>query len=480
LFEGLVELDEQLNVQPCLANHWDIDSNGLTFTFYLKNDVYFHHSNKKLTAQDFVYTFTRLINPETSSPGAWIFNDKVDGSKQFDKNVPNDQKPFYALNDSILIIRLNKRFPPFVSLLSMPYCFVVRPNHSTASNPGIRNIPVGTGPFSFVKWEEEVSMLFHKNRNYHQPEFPKLDGVIIDLNRNKQAAFMEFIAGKYDFFNGITLTTKDELLTPGGELKDKYKERFNLVTLPFLNMEYIGIYLDSVKFPELSKKEIRTALNLAINRNDLVRFLRNGLGTPANRGFVPVGMGSYDSLEVKGISYNADSALGIMKKHGYSDKKMLSLKLHTTADYTDMAVLIKNQWQKIHVKLDVEVHPGSFLRQIRNQGNAGLFRASWIADYPDPENFLACFYGQFKSPNGPNYTHFSNKKFDSLYSNSMQEYESSKRNELMSKADSILIEEKPVIFLFYDKSVRLVAKHVSGLEGNAMNHLKLKRVSLNK
>ncbi|MCO5254830.1 MAG: ABC transporter substrate-binding protein [Bacteroidetes bacterium] len=489
IFEGLVEFDDNLNIVPCIAKEWEISNSNKTYRFKLKDNVFFidyqGKQRRKLTAQDFVYSFSRLVKKENASPGSWIFNDKIDLTLFENGSEQDTAFPFRAVNDSIFEINLTIPFAPFLSLLANPYCFVVMPEEAEKQGKEFRSRPTGTGPFRFVRWDEDVQMLLHQNPFYHETskkgKIPYLQGILIDLNKNKQAAFMGFIAGKYDFFNGINPNIKDELFTQNGTLKQKYQKDFTLKSTPFLNSEFIGFYIDKTP-PGMNKDkfaELRKMLNLATNRAEIITFLKNGLGSPADRGFVPYGIASYDSVRTAGLAFAPLKAEAWMKSQGYNANTTLKLTLNTTADYVDIAVLLKNQWKKIYVDLTIEIHPGSFLRQLRNQGKALLFRASWIADYPDPDNFMAYFYSPFHSPNGPNYTHFTNEECDQLYVKSMSEPDTKIRMKYLAQMDSIVSAECPVLFLYYDKSVRLVSNRVQGLEANPMNFLRLKYVSKN-
>ena len=161
LFNGLVQLDSQLLIAPCIARKWEVTADGLVYRFYLRNDVFFHKdkalkngSSRNVTASDFVYSFNRIMDEATASPGAWIFNDKVTAN------------PFVAINDSTLEIRLKKPFPPFLGLLTMPYCFAIPKEAIDKYGKDFGRHPVGTGPFMFSRWNEEVKLIFLKNPNY--------------------------------------------------------------------------------------------------------------------------------------------------------------------------------------------------------------------------------------------------------------------------------------------------------------------------
>jgi peptide/nickel transport system substrate-binding protein len=148
--------------------------------------------------------------------------------------------------------------------------------------------------------------------------------------------------------------------------------------------------------------------------------------------------------------------------------------LLTNKDYEDLCTYISRQWEDLGVKAQIEIVESATLRQMMSKGQAPFFRASWIADYPDAENYLTLFYS--KNPAPPNYTQFSNTQFDELYEKALAENNDGKRYELYQEMDKIIVEEAPVIFLFYDETALFVQKGVTGLSKNAINLLSLKRV----
>lgn len=481
LFDGLVSLDNQLNTIPSLANSWEITNLGKTYTFRLNQNVVFHNNDqinggksRKLCAKDFEYTFYRLINPKTASPGSWVFNDKVNIPSDF-TNIGNDSmRAFRAIDDSTFQINLLKPFPPLLSLLSMPYCFVVP--QEVAGQETFRTNPIGTGPFKFKLWEENVKLILLKNKAYHQANLPKLDAINIDFIQNKQLAFMNFVQGKYDFFNGLESSYKDELLDVDGQLNSKYKNQFTLEKEPFLNTEYIGFIIDAAGNEALNHKKVRQALNYAIQKEKMIQNLRNGIGTPANGGFIPLGLPG--NIYGQGYVYNLEKAKDLLAQANITGNEIIEI--NTTKDYLDMCLFIQTDWRKIGIQSKITVHPAGFLRQLRNKREIKVFRGSWIADYADAENYLSCFYSPNFSPSGPNYCHFKNDEFDQLYEAALQVTNDSAKNSLYQKMDAILVEEAPILFLYYDYSVRLINKNVKGLKNTPSNQLILKNVSLEK
>ncbi len=483
LFEGLVEYDDSLNVRPALAKNWKIDATGTTYIFNLRTDVFFHETafskvrNRKFTAADVVYSFKRIADPKTASPGAWIFNDKMDlrcfSSDSF-------TFPVVAINDSTVEIKLNKAFAPFLGILAMPYCYIVL--KEAAENPEyFRDHPVGTGPFQFKKWEEEVALLFEKNKLYYRfagnERLPYLSGIYIDNSKNKQTAFMRFVQGEFDFFNGIDASIKDELLNRNGTLKEKYGSKFTLLKSPWLNTEYVGFNVDP-KFDKhpLNNLKVRQAIQYGIDRKKLISYIRNGVGIPAEHGFVPVGLPDYPYHLVKGYTYDMAKAKQLLKETGINFQTAEPIVLNTTADYLDMSVFIQKELELIGIPMKIEVHPSSFLRQLKKEQKVNFFRGSWIADYPDAENYMVCFRGDNFSPGGPNYFHFSDPKANAYITNSNASINDSIRNEQLALADNIATQSAACVVLYYDESIRMSQKWVKGLTSNPANFLRLREV----
>jgi oligopeptide transport system substrate-binding protein len=480
LFNGLTQLDSNLNVKPSIAKTWEFTADGLHYTFHLRNDVYFHDhplfkngEGRKVVASDFVYSFQRIVDPKVASSGAWIFNDKI-----------KDATAFEALNDSTFQIHLSKPFPAFPALLSIQYCSVVPKEITEHYGKEFRNNPVGTGPFKFKYWKEAEVMVFLKNEHYFEEEngakLPYLDAIKISFISDKQTAFLSFLKNDLDFFSGIDGSYRNDVLYKNGNLKEKYKERFSLIKAPYLNTEYLGMLVDStiaiVKNSPLKDKKIRQAINYAIDRKKMVQYLQNNIGIPGHAGFLPKGMPGYDEQKIIGYSYNPKKAKDLLAAAGFPNGKNLpEITLNTTSTYRDLIEFVQSELQAVGIKSKVEVHQGSSLRELIAKNNVNFFRGSWIADYPDAENYLAVFYSKNFVPNGPNYTHFSSKKFDQLFEKSFYENNDSLRFLLYQEMENIVLEEAPMVILFYDQSVRLIPKNVSGIPSNPLNILDLKR-----
>jgi peptide/nickel transport system substrate-binding protein len=485
LFNGLVQLDRHLNVMPCIAQRWEISNEGKVYTFHLRNDVFFHDhlvftdgEGRKVIAGDFCYSLGRITDPAIASPGAWIFN-------LLDKNPANGNTGFLAPDDSTFIIYLREPFPGFDGLLTIPYCFVVP--HEIVEHYGtdFRSHPVGTGPFRFAVWREDEKLVLTRNDNYFETDssgvpFPYLEAVSISFIKDKQSEFMEFMLGNIDFLSGVNPAYKDELLTRSGKLNPAYSERIQMITEPYLNTEYLGILVDSSRLPSgdhpLLNSKVRQAINYGFDREKMMKYLRNNIGTPAYAGFVPAGLPSFDAEAVPGYYFDRDKARSLLDQAGYvRGQDMPPILLTTTADYLDLCEYIQHELAEIGITLDIEVNAGAAFRNLMANSKLEFFRGSWIADYPDAENYLALFYSRNFSPAGPNYTHYSNPVFDRLYEESMKTVNESERFALYQAMDRLIMEAAVVVPLYYDQVVRFIPAGLEGLDSNPMNLLSLKK-----
>ena len=553
IFNGLVAFDDEMNVVPAIAKSWNISEDGMTYTFILRDDVWFHEdecfekttdnrqqttdivqnisatqqlsnsATRKVVAQDFVYSFNRVLDRKLNSSGSWIFSNVY---------------AFNAINDTVLEIKLTQAFPAFLGILSMSYASVVPHEALEYYGTEFGRHPVGTGPFKYQYWKEGVKLVFRKNPNYFEVEktprhqdtktprnlgdsvtsrLPYLDAVSISFIIDKQVAFMEFIKGKFHFMSGIDARYKDELLTRDGQLRDEYQDEIYLIREPYLNTEYLAFFLgDDDTLGKDRSLALRQAVSYSIDREKMLRYLRNGIGTPGNNGIIPAGLPGYEDAKMQrrqdaktqrrkdakiesdsttlrlcdseslrlcdsatlniGYPYNPKKAEQLLKDNslvGYE------LKLYTTQDYIDIAKFVQSALTEVGLNCKVEEMMPAALREKRANGNLSFFRSSWVADYPDAENYLSLFTTNNFTPQGPNYTHYSNDKFDELYQESLTCNDIQERANIYHEMDSLMMTEAPVVILFYDEVLRFVNKNVEGLGSNPTNMLNLKKVRIN-
>ncbi len=484
LFNGLLQLDQDLKIQPCIASKWEIREDELTYTYRLRNDVYFQDhpiftdgKGRKVIASDFVNSFFRIIDKEEASPGSYVF-----------ANLNREKGRFGVLaeNDSTLKIYLENPQSSFLYQLTLPYCSVVPIEVVEALGTEFTRNPVGTGPFQFKKWKQGERIVLVKNENYFEYDekgqrLPYLDAISISFIREKATELNYFLKGKIDMISGLHPLSMHQLLNPNGELKESYENKFYLQRVPWLKTDYIGILVDPNKTGNtiLQNRLVRQAINHAVNRNEIIRYLRNGVGTPATKGFAPVGLPVSGGSEDIGFNFDLRKAKNLMEEAGLETSLMSKEVILVAApEYKELTEYLQRSLMEIGLKPQINIVTASVQKQMIALYETNFFRKSWTADYPDAINFYQLFYSPNKSPNGPNYTHFKNQFYDENFEKALHETDPKILKQLYHNMEEIIYDEAPVIPLFYDDVIRYVQNHVTGLEVNAMNQLSLKRVKI--
>ncbi len=474
LFNGLVQMDDKLNVKPCIAKNWTVSDSATTYTFNLRKEVFFHKdklfgndSTRTVKSSDFEYSFNRLKDKSIASPGSWVLN-KVES--------------FKALNEYTFQIKLKQPFPAFLGLLTMKYCSVVPKEIVEYYGNDFRSHPIGTGPFKFKRWEENIKLVFRRHNNYFETDkdgnsLPYLEAVSVTFLPDKQSEFLQFAQGNIDFISGLDGSYKDEILTSDGKLRQLYLEDVNMIRGPYLNTEYLAFFMET-NVNEIQAIKIRKAINIGFDRSKMMTYLRNGIGIPANGGFIPKGLPGFD--DSIGFSYQPELAKQLVSEFkSETGNENPEVTLTTTSNYLSFCEFIQRELQKTGLNVNVDVIPPSSLKDAKANGQLDFFRASWVADYPDAENYLSLYYSKNFAPNGPNYTHFRSEEFDNMYDAAYLETNPNLRAQLYTKMDSLVMASAPIVPLFYDEVVRFTRKTVNGLGINATNLLELKSVYKN-
>ncbi len=496
VYEGLVKFNpNDLTIQPCLAYKWEVSEDLKTYTFHLRKGVKFHDDpafpegkGREVTAKDFKFCFEKLCTADPANNQFQItFKDRVAGANEyFDKKI-NELTGVKVSNDSTLSIELVQPDPIFLQTLAMPGCFVYPKEAYEKYGQDMRVKCVGTGPFYIETLKEGEIILMRRNPNYwakdeHNNPLPYLDGVKWTFIKEKKSEILEFKRGNLDLIYRIPVEIFPEIM---GKLEDakKRKTEFAIETSPYLNTFYIGFNVQAN--PVLQKKEVRLAFNYAIDRDKIANFTIQGEGSPAKYGLVPYYEAfereGYDYKTVGGFAYNPQMAKDLLAKAGYPNGKGFpKLTLEINSGGGDRNVLVADVVKKmleenLGIKIDIAVT--TFPEHIENvaSGKADFFRFAWVADYPDPETFLALFYGKNvpKSSEEKAYINnfrYINLKFDSLLEASRKVADSKERMKLLSMAEKEVLLDPPFIPIFYDENFILEQNNVRNIPSNPMNY----------
>jgi len=485
LFEGLVALDEELKVVPAVASDWEISDDGREYTFYIRSDVYFHDNEcfaasegRRVVASDFEYSFFRIVDPAEPSPGKYIFENVA-------KTEESNYIGFKAIDDRIFKIYLKEPQPSFLQMLTLKHCSVLPHEAIERYGEDFRANPVGTGPFKFSFWNEDVKLVLLKNDEYWRKSeagdtLPYLDAITISFLPDRHQEYMQFKLGKYEMMSGLDQSFQETLLTDRGGLKEEFDATITFSKIPWLKTDYLGFLVDENKpinaDSPIRNKLIRQAVNYAIDKDELVTYMRKSIGKGAHKGFLPKGMPGFDKVTASGIVFDPDKSRELLKKGVYNGE---SIKLVVANQYKQMCNYIQRKLKEVGLNVEVDAVSKSVHRKDMATFQTNFFLKNWTADFPDATNFYQLFYSKnFAPENGPNYTHFANAEYDKLFEQLLAERNDSLKWDLYNQLEAVLIDESPVIPLFYDETVRFFSKNVSGMKANSMNQLDLSEVKL--
>jgi len=498
VMEGLVSYNQQNQIVPQIAKEWKVSDDGLLYTFVLNTDVRFHNDpcfpdskGRKVTSMDFKYCLERVNDPATKTRGLWVFRDKIKGAKEYyeykakKSNVDMDEiSGIKAPNDSTLTIELIDPFAPFLSLLTMSYALVYPKEAVEFYEDNFSVHPVGTGPFMFKEWQLDKQLTLTKNPEYHEKDsagnnLPYLNDVEITFTKSQETEFLDFLNGKYDYHEPSSEII-DAITDENGNMIDKNKNDYVLVKQPWLNTVYlIMIQNDNlpagISSPFLNNKKLRQALNYAIDKERIVRFVLKNRGHAAYNGPLPVGMPGYDS-SIIGYKYNLNKAKELLAEAGYPNGKGLTLTLYISNDelQKNIAISIQEQMKDIGIDFKLEQMLQATLNTQQQQGELAFTRGNWGADYFDPENFMSLFYSKNVVPFGPNKTGYSNPEIDRLYEKSIRITDFEERKKIYNEMERIVVEDAAWIYLYYNQKHYLLRNNVIGFFLDGLNNLVLK------
>ena len=475
LYEGLLELDGDLNLRGALAEEWRVSDDGLSHAFKLRSGAVFHNG-APVTADDVAASFKRLLDPSAALPGRWVLDAlKADGGIEV------------AAADSI-VLHLSQPSPVFGALLATPQASIL-------SGGGWKGQPdtedLGSGPFTLKGWIPETAMVLHRFPRYWMKDdtgaaLPIIEGVRIEFNREPGAEFLGFKQGKYDFVSALDPAWARAMRDDRGDWKPEWEGRVNEYRVPYLKTDYIGILMDPVALErggfQLPDPRVRKAMSLALDREALIRELRAGEAAPAE-GFVPPGMPGFGSALRRAhpdLNHDPERARQWLSELGIGPepplKRMEGLVLGTKPGMADLAAALQYIWSQFGIDIEIDIAPSAMDAERVAKSQVPLFRKSWLADYPDAENFLGLFHPDRWCPAGPNYTHFERDVVTQLLDSAMLLPASAKRTDLLRQAEFQVLEEMPVIPLWHDEVVHIVSSRWTDWTVTPTNRLDLRRV----
>jgi oligopeptide transport system substrate-binding protein len=451
LFDGLVQFNAHLDPMPALADYWEASRDGLTWTFTLRQGVKFHN-DREVTAEDFVYSFTRPLDSKKPGPLTELLS-RIKGADAFmHAKVPSVQG-LQAVDRYTLRIVLQEPLAPSIILLRLSDAAVVPREEVEKLGERFGQAPVGTGPFTFVRWEPNQDLVLEANAHYYEGR-PFLDAAIYTLGGKFEEEFAEFLDGHLE--EAIVPSDRtDEVATD-----PKYRA-YQVLRKPTLSLLYVGF---NTQVKPYDDKRVRQAFNYAVNREAIVQTITR-MSSVIATGALPPGMAGHDP-DVAGYPYDPAKAKRLLAEAGYPDGSgfpTVQLWSVSKAESTK-AELAAYQRYLSDLGLKVEVHfapDWPVYRDMLERGALPMFRLAWYADIPDPHNFL---WPVLHSRSPTNRTFYRNPKVDQLLNDGSKESDEAQRVMLYREVERIVLEDAPWIAQHYHVLERIYQPHVRGVE----------------
>ncbi len=447
IFDGLVEYDEAMQIQPAIAESWMASRDGLTWTFKLRRSVRFHNG-REVTAEDFVYSFTRLLDPQTARKEALLFY-TIQGAEEYRRGQATAVSGLKALDRYTLEIKLTRASIPFIEELTLGYAKVVPREEVEARGASFETNPVGTGPFRLVRWIRNKEIVLEANRSYFRGA-PYLDKVIYPITypATRQELLARFEKGSLE----------DTELLPLTFPQDSLRQKYTVVRQTTLRLRFIGI---NNSLPPFTDRRVRQALNYAIDRRTMIKETYNH-NSWATAILPPPVRGHHDRHDL--YPYNPPKAKTLLAEAGYPDGKGLPIfHIWTVAPYEEVLqenTMIRKYLDDIGVTAMFHFAENwpSFNSDVY-AGKLPLFRYSYTGAILDPYEFL---HNLFYSESKGNFLRYRNLRVDTLIKRAENERDPTTRYALYRQAEDLILEDAPMILIGYGIHERVFQPYVRG------------------
>jgi peptide/nickel transport system substrate-binding protein/oligopeptide transport system substrate-binding protein len=468
IFDGLVQFDKDLNILPAIAKSWKISPDGLTYTFYLREGVKFHNG-REVTADDFVYSFTRIIDPKSKSPAAHLLN-RVVGFKEFQDGRANYVKGLNAIGKYIFVIKLSEAYAPFLSILGMNKFKVLPKEEIERLGPDFEKSPVGTGSFKFVSMKEGEEIVLEANPDHFEGR-PYLDKIVFKIFHGspREEIFRRFKEGELE-----------DSFIPFQDVEEVVKSKqYIFFQKPILSLRFFGL---NTQIDPLKKEKIRKAIYLAIPKEEIGKEVLKGMAHLTDR-IIPLGMPGYHPGK-KSLKYDTHKARELLREAGHPEGRGIQPIVFWSAAKSELAVkeleMVKNALSKIGISIDVQYETNwPKFQELLSLKKAPMFMYAWYADFPDPDNFLGIL---FHSKSKYNYWAYHNPEVDRLLDKAKTERDYLKRMEMYRKIEEIVLDDAPIVPMVNHLFQMAYQPYVRGVEVNALGgpYIPMKKIWLKK
>jgi oligopeptide transport system substrate-binding protein len=466
LYEGLTTEAPTGEVIPGVASSWSVDPTGRQYTFQLRPDARWSNGSR-IRAQDFVIAWRRVVDPKQGSPVADDLRFLSGAASIMGGKAPTTALGVYAPSDDTLIITLDQPVPYLLQLLTHAAAYPIYSDAVARTHDP--RIWISNGPYTLSNWSPGTTVSLTRNSNYWDRKNVRISHVYYEVVPDENSQFARFRAGQLDMTDTV----------PANAIPQLRKENSSeLFIAPFLATAYYGLNL--AEPPLATNRKLRQALAMAIDRQELVTA--QAFGQLPAFGFLPPGTAHYtpQSWEWKNMSGvdRAAEARRLYAEAGYSAKKPLRLRLlfNSNVGIKNTAIIVAAMWKEV-LGVDVELTDEEyrvFLQSRHDKSRWEVLRLGWTADYNDASNFL----DSLRQHSENNDEEYSNSAFDSLLDQAAQTADPLRRRTILETSERLMLDDYPIVPLYFLVSKRLVKTYVSGFQPNPLNHIYSKSLAV--
>ena len=447
IFDGLVEYDQTLTIAPALAQHWKASRDGLTWTFTLRKGVRFHHG-REVTADDVVFSLTRLLDPKIRSTAADLFTN-IQGAQSFREGRATSVRGITALDPSTVRVVLEEAQVPFVSMLAVGHAKILPRDLVTQQGDAFGSAPVGTGPFRFERWERRKEIVLAANPDYFGGA-PRLSRIVYRIFPDEQsgAMFDEFRRGRLED-SPVPMQDYPKLLASTDAIH---------VKRPMFSVRFLGL---NTRVKPFGDPRVRQALLYALDREAIVQESTRGRFVMA-RGILPPGTLGFNPRLV-GYPHDTAKARELLAQAGHPEGRGLPpITIGATVKLDPEHARVVRHLAAVGVQAEFKyVTDWPQFSRMLAEGQFAAFQYAWFADFPDPDNFL---YKLFHSKSPRNYTGYANPQLDDLLVRARNETDLQRRVDLYRRAEHLIMDEAVVIPFFHYTYERVFQPYVKSVE----------------
>lgn len=497
VYEGLVKFAQKdLKPEPALAEKWEVNDDATEWTFHLREDVYFHDDpcfesgeGREVKAEDVEWCVKQLCTASPSNQMFWLVDGRLKGAREY-YNVTLDKQEdlpelegIEVVDDYTIKFHLNFPSSNFLQLLGHNG-FYIYPKEALAEyGDQLGSNAVGTGPFVLKVYKPNELVVLERNNKYwkedeHGNELPYLDAIQVSFIKDKKSELLKFKNGELDMVFTLPVEMYSEVMADFENAGRNEQIDFIPQVKPSLSIQYYAFQHKSELF---SNKDLRKAFNYAIDRQAIVNYGLQGEGEPGTGGIIPPAFKDYPFKKVNGFTFDPVKAKEHLERAGYPNGEgfpELTLELASGGqNYEIVAQIVQKMLEEnLNIKVNLQVMSIAQLLDNSESGRSLFWRDSWVADYPDPENFLCLFVSQNhigSSENDNAYLNsvrYENPLYDSLFARAIREVDPVKRNQMYLELDQILMNDAVVMPLYYEEFTRLIPSYMQNFPQNGIEY----------